>query len=135
MDSNLFDRIVKTLVTPGARRDVFKTLAGSALAVVLSRRDGTAAAPHIERHHKKRCRKLAQSCGRKKKCCNRSGLVKCGLSSALGCKDHDKHCCGVEGSVCFKTETNNAGACECCAGFLCVGDNAPERAHCVPEGT
>lgn len=135
MDEPIFDRIAKTLVTHGARRDAVKTLAGSALAAVLSRRDEFARAKHHRHHHKKRCRKLAQSCGRKKKCCNKSGLVKCGLSSSPVCEDQEKHCCGVEGAVCFKTEANNGGACECCAGFLCVGDNAPERSHCVPEGT
>jgi hypothetical protein len=135
MNANLIPRISNALVKLGARRDAFKVLAGSGLAAVITGLDDDGEVTSHRGRHKKRCRKLAQSCGRKKKCCNKSGLVKCGLSSAQGCNDHDKHCCGVDGSVCFKTETNNAGACECCSGFQCVGGDSPERSHCIPEGT
>jgi hypothetical protein len=128
MAEPFFDRIARILTGIAPRRDAVKAMAASGLATVTTRREDAAA----KSHHRKRCRKRGESCGGKKKCCNKPDRVKCGRPTPA-CEERGKHCCGTEGASCHKTESNNSGACECCEGMVCVPEGKTFR--CKPEGT
>ena len=126
MDGTRFDRLIKALVARGHRRDALKALAGTGLVAITTHPDDDAAA----KQGKKRCRKRGQTCGGKKKCCDKKD--KCRSSGNPECLLTSSYCCGIEGAPCSKDDPSGLGVCECCGGLHC-GGSEPQR--CVPEGT
>jgi hypothetical protein len=128
MDGNRFDFIVKTLIAHAPRREAIKALAGGGLAAVAVRfsADETDA-----RKKKRRCRKRRQTCGKKKCCGQKSGLVACREFPTATCTTlSGRHCCGLEGAVCSNDlDINN---CDCCDGLFCGGVPGQEG-RCTEE--
>jgi hypothetical protein len=127
VDSKLFDRISKSLAGLSPRRDAAKALAGTGFAAAVARY-------RIEitgaKKKRKRCRKIGQTCGGKKKCCNKSGLVRCRPFTNIDCDGVDltgNRCCGLEGAPCDPNFGEPAaggnpmtafGNCSCCPGLV-----------------
>jgi hypothetical protein len=113
MDGTLFDRITRTLADHTPRREAVQALAGSALATIglaLSQ------APVLAK-----CRKRLQTCGgkAKKKCCNKSGLIRCRHPAKHECAEvhgTGRRCCGLDGASCDPTLAD----CDCCGFAVCV---------------
>jgi hypothetical protein len=143
MDSKLFDRISKALADISPRRDAAKALAGTgfAAAVARYRADQTGAK---NKKKKKRCRKIGQTCGGRKKCCNKSGHVKCQSFPHRDCIGTDltgRRCCGLERAPCdpnfgepLNQEPTSFGNCSCCLGFFC-GKQLDDSFKCQSDDT
>jgi hypothetical protein len=131
MDGSVFDRITKRLAGGIPRRGAVTVVAATALAALTSRLASVEAV--AKKNKKKRCRSRQQTCGGRKKCCNKSGLNQCGEFPTLACQFTGRHCCGVEGALCDKSAGNNFGNCDCCEGTVCVPDNGGFR--CRSEAT
>jgi hypothetical protein len=117
MDGTRFDFIVKTLVAHAPRREAIKALTSGTLAVVAAKLgvDKTDA-----RKKKRRCRKRRQTCGRKKCCGHKSGLVACREFPTTTCTTlSGRFCCGLEGAACSNDPSINN--CDCCDGLFCGG--------------
>jgi hypothetical protein len=114
MDAMHFDRLARSLKDTSSRRDLLRGAAITAVGLVTLQFHGEAKAK--KRHkHKKRCRKLGQSCSPrgKRKCCKRAGVI---------CNDFSLdrfRCCKADGEPC----TVNS---ECCA-------NECELGVCTPS--
>ena len=140
MGGNLFDRIAQTLVGTAPRRATVRAFAGSGLAAVAARlgfAEGDA-----KKRRKKRCRKIGQQCGGKRKCCNTSGLVRCEEFPVLDCQDISGfYCCGQVGAKCdpdFGTprgpSPDTFGNCSCCDPLFC-GRQTNGEFRCQIEDT
>ena len=68
---------------------------------------------------KRRCRKLHQVCGKKKKCCG--SKLKCDRITKSGCESvAGRRCCGRIGATCDNDADGNSH-CDCCDGLFCSG--------------
>jgi hypothetical protein len=113
MAVQLFDRIARSLTDGSPRREALKGFLGSSLAALAARIgiDATTA-----KKKKKRCRKRLQSCGGKKKCCDKNQTA-CQEFPTLNCADFiGRRCCGQEGASCDVSLAN----CDCCSGLFCT---------------
>jgi hypothetical protein len=129
MDGNLFDRITKTLAGGTRRREAVKALAGTGLAAVAARLGVDQADAQT------RCRKRRQKCGDGKKCCDKSGLLKCRDFPAGECQNlNGRHCCGLEGARCDNTDPLFEH-CDCCAPLFCGDFDTPGVFRCQTEDT
>lgn len=140
MDSSTFDRIVKMLAGIAPRRKAVRGAVGMGVATVASRLSINAT--EATKKRRKRCRRRGQTCGGKKKCCNKSGLVRCQEFPATECNDiFGFHCCGLEGAKCdpdFGEPTgvgpDTFGNCSCCDPLWC-GRQLDESFRCQTEST
>ena len=116
MDASVFDRITKRLAGSMPRRNAVRVFSATSFAALASRFGGDEAV--AKKNKKKRCRKRQQTCGGRKKCCNRSGLIKCDIvSEPMGCANLTKKvCCGLDGAHC----NPDLDRCDCCGELFCV---------------
>jgi hypothetical protein len=116
MDGTLRVRLARVVAGSLPRRATAKVLAGGGLAAAIARFGRSAGEA---RRKKRRCRKRGQTCGGKKKCCDRSGLVVCREFPTTFCPDRSgRRCCGLDGAGCSRD--NPVGRhCDCCDGFGC----------------
>jgi hypothetical protein len=140
MGGSLFDRITRTLVDTAPRREAVRALAGSGLAAVAGGLGlGEVAA---KKRRKKRCRRIGQHCGGKRKCCNGSGLVRCEEFPVLDCPDISGfYCCGQVGAKCDPDfgeprgpDPETFGNCSCCSPLFC-GRQTNGEFRCQIEDT
>ena len=140
MGSRLFDRITKTLADAGSRRNAVKAITGVGLAAVTTKlgvNDASAS-----------CQKIGETCGHHKRCCNKSGLVRCEDFPTSRClhphKPAGKRCCGQEGARCdpkfgdplepSDVSPNARGNCSCCDPLYC-GKQPDGKFRCQTEDT
>jgi len=127
MDGKTFDELAKATTGVTSRRGAVGLIAGAALAAGLTRFDfGLAEAKKKKNTKKKRCKKLNQGCGGKKKCCK-------GLACTAGicsCPTGDV----PSGSTCVPAPPPPPpppGGCQgngdCHSGQIC------QNGSCVPE--
>jgi hypothetical protein len=137
VDGSTFDRIVKSLAGLAPRRGALKVAVVAGASGAASRHG---LAETVAR--KRRCRRRGQKCGGRKKCCNRSGLVRCREFPVLDCKDiSGLRCCGLEGASCdpdFGTPAGPSptsfGNCSCCGPLFC-GKQVDGSFRCQTEDT
>jgi hypothetical protein len=141
VDSKLFDRITRVLAGISPRRDAAKALAGTGFAAIAARYGLVATGA---KKKKKRCRKIGQSCGGRKKCCHKSGLVRCQSfphRDCIGVEFTGRRCCGLEGAPCdpnfgepLSPDPLTFGNCSCCLGLFC-GKQLDDSFKCQTEDT
>jgi hypothetical protein len=141
MDGSIFDRMTKTLANPGSRRAAAATFTATGIAAISTRLGGGGDAGA----KKKRCRRIGQSCGDRKKCCNTSGLVRCEEFPSTFCVGSGKpaglRCCSQVGATCdpkfgddkVGSETSG-GNCSCCDPLFC-GKQPSGKYKCQIEST
>jgi hypothetical protein len=146
MDGSHFDRITKSLIAHTPRRGAIRALAGAAVASVAARLGFEETAGKHKHKHRKRCRKIGQTCGGKKKCCTKAGPARClPFPSNFECQGVDlngKRCCGQVGARCdpnFGLRTGNDpsvsfGNCSCCDQLWC-GKQPNGEFRCQEEST
>jgi hypothetical protein len=143
VDATSFDRLVKALVGIVPRRVAVRVAIGTGITGVASRFGlAESAARKKKRKKKKRCRRQGQTCGGKRKCCNKSGLIQCREFPVLDCEDiAGFYCCGLEGAPCdpgFGTPAGPSpttfGNCSCCGPLFC-GEQLDGSFRCQTEDT
>jgi hypothetical protein len=118
LNGNDFDRIARTLFGNLPRREAVRAVAGTGLAAVAGSLGFTEAISKKKKKKKPRCRKRLQQCGGKKKCCNKSGSIRCQELVKPSCNEFPgRRCCGQEGSPCDSSNLT----CDCCGTLCCQG--------------
>jgi hypothetical protein len=128
MDGNRFDRLVKSLAERAPRRETVKALVGGGLLATAGTFAGEA---RKKKKHKKKVRKIGQTCGGKKKCGKKKGPTACQAFPGPLCAGVDltgNRCCGLEGTICDPnfgepldpTPVTGVGNCSCCDPLFCA---------------
>jgi len=130
MDSKTFDELAKATTGVTSRRGAVGLIAGAALAAGLTRFDLNLAAAKKGKgkNNKKRCKKLNQGCGGKKKCCK-------GLTCTGGVCVAQPAC--VVNGDCAANQICQNGACvptppECVINNDCGLNEICQNGSCVP---
>jgi hypothetical protein len=136
MDGRHFDRITRSLADSAPRRAAIKAAAGATLAAALASVGSIADAKK-----KKRCRKVSQTCGSsskkgRRKCCNKSGLVRCEAFPTTTCPTLSGfYCCPNFGPPLGPPEDEGSrGNCSCCDPLFC-GEQSDGSFRCQTEET
>lgn len=121
MDGRSFDALTRAAASAASRRATLGMIAGAALAGTIATLSPLAAKKKGKgkNNKKKKCRKLNQGCGGKKKCCKGFTCVDGTCGCATGTVPSGGKCINPEPPECV--DDNDCGANEFCAGGLCVG--------------
>lgn len=138
MDSLTFDRIAKALSGITPRREALRAAIGAG-ATAAAMKHGDISLARKKRRHKKRCRKIGQTCGGKQKCCTGAGNTLCQPfenSECFGVDLEGLRCCGTEGTRCDPTfgQPGAFGNCSCCSPLFC-GEQMDGSFRCQTEDT
>lgn len=133
MDGQNFDALTRAAAAATSRRGTFGMIAGTALAAALAKIELTDAKKKRKgKNKKKKCRKLNQGCGGKKKCCK-------GLSCTDGTclKPVPEPEC-ENNADCNSGEICQNGICvpeppECENDSDCGNDELCQKGECIPE--
>jgi hypothetical protein len=121
VDGGIFDQLTREVSGANSRRGAIKLMAGTALAAAIARISPVAAKKHGKgkgKNRKKKCRKLNQGCGGKKKCCT-------GLTCTGGtCQNPPPP------PAC--TANNDCGNGQICVGGSCV-QQPPQQPDCTVD--